>query len=130
VTAAFECRWITPRAASIKPMNSGRDDLILRRCSSLTARTRAFLNDQPGADTGVRSSAARLRRNPRPADDRALVDTATHRRLLDAYGSLEPKPRSKPGWTLARARAARRAHRREVERGTAEADWLRCGRGA
>ncbi len=61
-------------------------------------------------------------------DERALVDAATHRRLLDAYGGLDAagRRRSRSLWTARRdAEAAVATHRAEVERAAREADWLR-----
>jgi len=60
-------------------------------------------------------------------DDRALVDTATHRRLLDAYGGLEADAAQVERLWEARREtlAAADAHRADVERAKRESDWLR-----
>jgi len=60
-------------------------------------------------------------------DERALVDAATHRRLLDAFGGLESGAREVEHlWEERRARETEaQAHRAEVERAQREADWLR-----
>ena len=60
-------------------------------------------------------------------DDRALVDTATHRRLLDAYGGLEADAAEVARlWSVRRdAEQEVARHRAEVERAQREADWLR-----
>ncbi|MGB2598447.1 MAG: DNA repair protein RecN, partial [Pseudolabrys sp.] len=60
-------------------------------------------------------------------DERALVDAATHRRLLDAFGGLEDQTANVGAlWEARReARAAADAHRAEVERAKREGDWLR-----
>jgi len=60
-------------------------------------------------------------------DARALVDAATHRGLLDAYGRLEADAAAAERlWTARReAEDAVASHRAEVERAAREADWLR-----
>src|SRR5262245_9811446 len=65
------------------------DALILRRGQFAEGRTRAFVNDQPVSVQVLRSLGAVLVEIHGQHDDRALVDAATHRRLLDAYGGLE-----------------------------------------
>jgi DNA repair protein RecN (Recombination protein N) len=64
-------------------------DLILRRVQYADGRTRAFINDQPVGAGLMQSIGARLVEIHGQHDDRALVDAATHRALLDAYGRLE-----------------------------------------
>ena len=60
-------------------------------------------------------------------DDRALVDAATHRRLLDAFGDLDDEAAAVARlWNDRRAREEElAAHRADVERAQREADWLR-----
>ena len=60
-------------------------------------------------------------------DERALVDVATHRRLLDAFGALDADAEAVQRlWEERRARESEMAaHRAEVERAQREADWLR-----
>jgi DNA repair protein RecN (Recombination protein N) len=60
-------------------------------------------------------------------DERALVDAATHRRLLDASAGLEADAAKVAGFWQARRAAedAAQAHRAEVERAKREGDWLR-----
>jgi DNA repair protein RecN (Recombination protein N) len=60
-------------------------------------------------------------------DDRALVDAATHRRLLDAFAGQEAQAQEVARrWEERRAcEAEAAAHRAEVERARREADWLR-----
>src|SRR5262249_57019957 len=55
------------------------------------------------------------------------VDSATRRRLVDAYGSLETEAAGVARlWTLRRDAEQQVAqHRAEVERAQREADWLR-----
>src|SRR6202049_406811 len=90
VTAAFELPSGHPARALMAANDiPAEDELILRRVQFADGRTRAFLNDQPVAVQVLRAVGTALVEIHGQHDDRALVDTATHRRLLDAYGSLE-----------------------------------------
>jgi DNA repair protein RecN (Recombination protein N) len=128
VTAAFDVPKNHPARAILEANDIPADeDLILRRVQLADGRTRAFLNDQPVAAQVLRSVGSALVEIHGQHDDRALVDTTTHRLLLDAYGSLEADAAE-----VARLWAVRREaeqevarHRAEVERAQREADWLR-----
>jgi DNA repair protein RecN (Recombination protein N) len=79
-------------------------ELILRRVQFTDGRTRAFINDQP-VGAGLLQSIGRLLVEIHGQhDDRALVDSATHRTLLDAFGGLDSQ-----------AEAVRKAHGRLSE---------------
>src|SRR5499427_336300 len=128
VTAAFDVRVDHPARAILRANDIPADeDLILRRVQLADGRTRAFLNDQPVAVQVLRSVGTALVEIHGQHDERALVDTATHRRLLDAYGNLEAEAAEVARlWTLRRDAEQRVAqHRAEVERAHREADWLR-----
>jgi DNA repair protein RecN (Recombination protein N) len=128
VTAAFDVPADHPARAILRANDIPADeDLILRRVQFADGRTRAFLNDQPVAVQVLRSVGAALVEIHGQHDDRALVDTATHRSLVDAYGGLEAEA-AEVGrlWTLRRDAGQRVAqHRAEVERAQRQADWLR-----
>lgn len=62
------------------------EDLILRRVQYADGRTRAFINDQPVSAKLMRQLGQLLVEIHGQHDDRALVDAASHRLLLDAYG--------------------------------------------
>jgi DNA repair protein RecN (Recombination protein N) len=128
VTAAFDVAMDHPARAILKANDIPADeDLILRRVQLADGRTRAFLNDQPVAVQVLRAVGSALVEIHGQHDDRALVDTATHRLLLDAYGDLEADA-AEVGrlWGLRREAEAEVArHRAEVERAAREADWLR-----
>ena len=80
------------------------EDIILRRVQFADGRTRAFINDQP-VSAGLLQAVGRLVVEIHGQhDERALVDAATHRALLDAFGGHE-----------AEANAVRQAHARLVE---------------
>jgi DNA repair protein RecN (Recombination protein N) len=128
VTAAFDVPADHPARGILKANDiPADDDLILRRVQFADGRTRAFLNDQPVAVQVLRSVGSALVEIHGQHDDRALVDTATHRLLLDAYGSLETEAAGVARlWTIRRDAEQQVArHRAEVERAQREADWLR-----
>jgi len=65
------------------------DDIVLKRVQYADGRTRAFINDQPVSAALLRTIGSLIVEIHGQHDDRALVDAATHRALLDAYGKLE-----------------------------------------
>src|SRR6266849_1129912 len=91
VTAAFELPAAHPARALMAANGSipAEDELILRRVQFADGRTRAFVNDQPVSAQALKSLGAALVEIHGQHDERALVDVAGHRRLLDAYGALE-----------------------------------------
>jgi len=103
------------------------DELILRRVQLADGRTRAFVNDQPVSVQVLRALGASLVEIHGQHDERALVDSSSHRALLDAAGGLE-----EAAVQVARAWGDRRAaadtvaqHRARVESARREAEWLR-----
>jgi DNA repair protein RecN (Recombination protein N) len=128
VTAAFDLEPRHPALALIAENGIATDDgLILRRVQLSDGRTRAFVNDQPVSVQVLKSLGLALVEIHGQHDERALIDVATHRRLLDAYGALEDDAAA-----VGRAWAARRTaeevvarHRARVEEARREADWLR-----
>src|SRR5688572_8412634 len=90
VTAAFELPRNHPvRALAADNGIQADDELILRRTQFADGRTRAFVNDQPVSVQALRTLGTALVEIHGQHDDRALVDAATHRRLLDAFGDLD-----------------------------------------
>jgi DNA repair protein RecN (Recombination protein N) len=128
VTAAFDVPADHPARAILKANDiPADDDLILRRVQFADGRSRAFLNDQPVAVQVLHKVGSALVEIHGQHDDRALVDTAAHRQLLDAFGGLESDA-AEVGrlWVLRRDAEGRVAqHRAEVERAQRQADWLR-----
>jgi len=128
VTAVFEVEAGHPVHALL-PANdiSGDDQLILRRVQLADGRTRAFVNDQPVSLQVLKSIGGMLVEIHGQHDERALVDAASHRRLLDAFGGLaDESAEAARAWVQLRdAQAALAAQRAEVERAQREADWLR-----
>lgn len=103
------------------------DALILRRVQAADGRTRGFLNDQPVSAQVLRDIGRTLVELHGQHDDRALVDPAAHRTLLDAFGGLEAQARRVRETYGARHRAleAVEAHAQSVMQAKADADYLR-----
>jgi DNA repair protein RecN (Recombination protein N) len=127
VTAAFEVPDGHPVHKVLEANGILAEGMILRRVQFADGRTRAFLNDQPVALQVLRNVGRTLVEIHGQHDDRALVDTATHRLLLDAYGGLEAETAEVGRLWTARRDAEQEAARcaAEVERRSREADWLR-----
>src|SRR4029453_4200979 len=90
VTAAFDLGDDPPGPPLIDTHGiPSEDELILRRVQLADGRTRAFINDQPVSVQVLKSVGTTLVEIHGQHDERALVDAATHRRLIDAYGGLE-----------------------------------------
>ena len=128
VTAAFDL----PDAHPVRTLMAANDiqaddELILRRVQFADGRTRAFVNDQPVSVQTLKVLGAALVEIHGQHDERALVDAATHRRLLDAFGGLDREGDAiELLWNELRVReAALVAQRAEVERAQREAEWLR-----
>jgi DNA repair protein RecN (Recombination protein N) len=128
VTACFEVEPGHP-ARTILAVNdiAAEDELILRRVQLADGRTRAFVNDQPVSVQVLRNLGLSLVEIHGQHDERALIDTAGHRALLDAFGGLEADGeavgRAWSDWRA--AREAVEAHRARVETARREAEWLR-----
>jgi DNA repair protein RecN (Recombination protein N) len=90
VTAAFDLAKGHParRVLADNELGPG-DDLIVRRVQYADGRTRAFVNDQPVSAQVLRALGAALVEIHGQHDDRAFLDAATHRTLLDAYGGID-----------------------------------------
>src|SRR5215213_2526649 len=119
VTAAFEVEPDHPALAVLAENGvSAEDGLILRRVQLADGRTRAFVNDQPVGVQVLRSLGSALVEIHGQHDDRALVDAATHRRLLDAYGGLDAAAKDVERlWDARRmSEEAVAAHRAQIER--------------
>ncbi len=128
VTAVFDVPKKHPASAILR--ENGLEDtgeMILRRVQFADGRTRAFLNDQTISIQTLKALGATLVEIHGQHDERALVDTATHRRLLDAFAGLEKDVTALEAlWDARRtARNALEEHRAGMERAAREADYLR-----
>src|SRR6202049_1659826 len=89
VTAAFELAADHPARRVLAENDLGpNDELIVRRVQFADGRTRAFVNDQPVSVQILRALGTALVEIHGQHDDRAFVDAASHRALLDAYGGI------------------------------------------
>jgi DNA repair protein RecN (Recombination protein N) len=130
VTAVFDVPKAHPASSILS--DNGLDDtgeMILRRVQFADGRTRAFINDQAISVQTLRAVGAALVEIHGQHDERALVDAATHRQLLDAFAGLEREVAGVSElWEARRtANAALNAHRAGMERAAREADYLRHG---
>jgi DNA repair protein RecN (Recombination protein N) len=132
VTAAFDVATDHPARRVLAENDlvadpGAEDELIVRRVQFADGRTRAFINDQPVSVQVLRALGAALVEIHGQHDDRAFVEGATHRALLDAFGSLEDTAAEvRRLWEERRVReAAVEAHRADVARAGREAEWLR-----
>ena len=62
------------------------DDLVLRRVVSADGRSRAYINDAPAGQKLLASIGALVMEVHGQHDGRGLLDSATHRDLLDKFG--------------------------------------------
>jgi DNA repair protein RecN (Recombination protein N) len=128
VTAVFDVPRDHPATAILSA--NGLDDtgeMILRRVQFADGRTRAFVNDQTISVQTLKAVGSALVEIHGQHDERALVDAATHRRLLDAFAGLEKDVGALEAlWDARRtANAALEEHRASMERAAREADYLR-----
>ena len=108
VTAAFELPAGHPAHALLAEQGLESEDelLVLRRTLAADGRSRAFVNDQPVSVGLLRSLGDSVIEVHGQFDARGLLDSATHRALLDAYGGLEGPARSvAEAWRAWRAAA-------------------------
>jgi len=89
VTAVFEVAAGHPSLQALEAQSiAWEGELILRRVQFADGRTRAFVNDQSVSAQTLRALAGDLVEIHGQHDERALLDSATHRSLVDAYGGL------------------------------------------
>lgn len=89
VTAVFDVPMGHPARQVLTEADIPDDgELVVRRVQMADGRTRATINEQPVSAHTLRVLAARLVELHGQHDDRALINPATHRALLDAFGGL------------------------------------------
>ncbi|MBS9479114.1 DNA repair protein RecN [Ancylobacter radicis] len=128
VTAEFDLPPDHPVRAVLA--EAGIDDdgaLVLRRVQHADGRTRAFVNDQSVSAQMLRQLGRRLVEIHGQHDDRALIDPASHRVLLDAFGGLTSLAEEVSGlwrhWRAARREAEKEKAR--LDEAAKEADFIR-----
>jgi len=129
VTAAFELPADHPAFALLAEheLSSEEEMLVLRRTLGADGRSRAFVNDQPVSVGLLRQLGDGLVEIQGQFEQRGLLDGATHRGLLDAFGQLSDKTRDLCGlWQAWRdALESLEAARQEVAQARADEDYLR-----
>ena len=128
VTAAFDLPLGHPALAVAERHDIVIDgDLILRRMQMADGRTRAFVNDQPVSVQAMREIGGALVEIHGQHDDRALIDPAKHRALIDAFGGLAAElAATRETWTAWRqARADLAAEEKRIAKAREDADYLR-----
>ena len=102
-------------------------ELILRRVQMADGRTRAYANDQSVGAQTLRALAAELVEIHGQHDERALLDAARHRELVDAYGGLSPQAEAtRAAFTALRALEAElERERRRLAESEKAADFAR-----
>ncbi|MCZ2158312.1 DNA repair protein RecN [Bartonella sp. 220] len=129
VTAVFDVPVAHPARHFLR--DNGFDDegdIILRRVQSSDGRSRVFINDQVASVAFMRCVGRLLVEIHGQHDDRALVDVATHRQLLDAFGGLEDEAENlRQSYRVWREFEERlQQQRSKVENAVREADYLRA----
>lgn len=103
------------------------EDVILRRVQFADGRTRAFINDQPVSASLLQKVGGQIVEIHGQHDDRALVDVATHRAALDAFGELSAEANAvRECWAaLVEAQQAVEEQRAQVAEALAAEDYAR-----
>ncbi|MGO1120216.1 DNA repair protein RecN [Rhodovibrionaceae bacterium A322] len=96
VTASFELEENHPAYALLaaQDMELEEDLLVLRRVLGRDGRSRAYINDQPISIALLKSLGGTLVEIQGQFDQRGLLDSSSHRALLDAYGNLQDLSRT------------------------------------
>ncbi|GBF25232.1 DNA repair protein RecN [bacterium MnTg02] len=128
VTAVFDVADTHPAHDILKACGIETEStLIARRSQSADGRTRAYINDQPVTVQLLRRVGAALVEIHGQHDDRAFVDSRTHRDLLDAYGGLSQETkivaRAWENWKA--AEKALKAHEEQIAKIRQDADYVR-----
>ena len=129
VTAVFDVPRNHPARALLETNAFDTDgDIILRRVQTADGRTRVFVNDQPASVGLMKELGRALVELHGQHDERALVDPAAHRELLDAFGGhlgeVAATAEAFRRWRAAEQELSR--HRARVESAAREADYLRA----
>jgi DNA repair protein RecN (Recombination protein N) len=106
---------------------SDDEEVILRRVQLADGRTRAFINDQPVSASLLQRIGTLVVEIHGQHDDRALVDVATHRSALDAFGGYDEAILAvrETHAALAEALQAVSAQRAAVAEAAAQEDYAR-----
>jgi len=129
VTAAFDPVPGHPIHDLLKEhgLATGDDTLTLRRLLGADGRSRAFVNDQPVSVQLLRQAGDILVEVHGQFESQRLLDVASHRGLLDAYGGLGRQAAATAAAFAAwrEAGGARRRAEEEMQRARSDEDFLR-----
>jgi len=128
VCAVFDADPNHPALAAARELGLDVEgELLLRRVQSADGRTRAFVNDQPVSAQALRAIGKELVEIHCQHDERAMVDPAAHRMLVDAHGGLLPQVEGlrQLHRAMLNARRARQEEEARVKKASADADYLR-----
>lgn len=129
VTATFVVPDDHPAHALLAERGFEAEDvLILRRTLTSAGKARGFINDQPATATLLRALGTLLIEVHGQDADRTLIETAAHRRLLDAYGGLGAEVAALGALheALKESETALAEHEAALAAARAEADYLRA----
>lgn len=128
VTAEFDVTGNVPVRSLVNALElEAEDTLILRRTLSADGKSRAFINDAAVSAGALKRLAELLVARHGQHDSRGLMDSKTHRDLLDAFGDY-PKLMDATAHAFAawkQAVAARERLREQAALATREEHWLR-----
>lgn len=127
VTAAFSLAKSHGAFAILADQGIEADgELVIRRIQTAEGPSRATINEQPVSLNLLRQIAGSLAEIHGQHADRALVDVAAHRRLIDAFGGLENQAGKVAAlWQAVSEVAAELAeHRASMARAEAERDYI------
>ncbi len=129
VSAVFDVPKNHPARAILTENALDADgDIILRRVQTADGRTRVFVNDQPSSVALMRDVGRALVELHGQHDERALVDPAAHRELLDAFGGhageVDNVGKAWRLWRDCEQQLSR--HRARVQAAAREADYQRA----
>ncbi len=129
VTAAFDVSGDEDLTALLEEhgLEAEEGQLVLRRILSQDGRSRAFVNDQPVSVSLLRRLGDGLMEVHGHFEQRGLMDAATHRELLDAFGGLSVAAREVADlWQAWRAAEdAQRSAAEELEQAKRDEEFLR-----
>ena len=128
VAAAFELAPDHPAWAILAEQGiEAEDSLVLRRIVNADGRSRGFINDQPVSIGLLRQLGETLVEIQGQFEQHGLLDSATHRGLLDAFAG-QPEAAAAVQESFARwqdARAALRQAEAALSQAKTEEDYLR-----
>lgn len=88
VTAVFELKSHHPARALLQELGLGEEtELVVRRSLSADGKSRAYINDAPVAVATLKKLGEQLIARHGQHDQRGLLDSRTHRQLLDAFAA-------------------------------------------